>query len=254
MQVNDRNFFQRVSEGLEPQYSYIEKFGQAPSVTTSTDPADLWEGSAISGAEIYTFSTTADIDRLSSSDNGDTQDIQIFGLDSNWEEVTQTVTLTGQTPVALSTSLIRVYRMINRGTTDLAGTAYCFVNGSTTNGVPDTATDIRAVIDNGNNQTLMGIYTVPANKTGYFWGGYVSAASSGVQNQSADFTWRARLFGEVFAIKSKITVMGSGKSSWDYTYKIPVALPEKTDVLIRVDEVSATMGLAGGFTVLLKDN
>ena len=246
---NNKDWFQKVGEGEIPGYSIVEKFGENILVTTSSDPEDVWDFGGI-----YTFSTTDDIDRLSSSDNTDTQDIIIYGLNSDWEEVVQTVTLTGQTPVALDTDLIRVYRMINLGTTDIAGNVYCFVNGSVTGGVPDTDADIRAMIRNDNNQTLMCIYTVPAGKTGYFWAGYVSISRGTSSTAYADFTWRARVLGGVFSVKSRISVVSAGQSSWDYTYKIPLALPEKTDVLIRCDEVSGTMGLSGGFTVLLKDN
>ena len=93
----------------------------------------------------------------------------------------------------------------------------------------------------------------PAGKTGYFWGGYVSISRVG--NNSAVFTWRARVFGSIFAVKSKLACNGTGSSNWDYTYKLPVVLPEKTDVLIRCEEVDANdTGVSGGFTVLLKDN
>ena len=250
-----RDFFQEVAEGNVPGYSLMEKFGEASSITTGTDPQDLWDGASISGAELYTFSTTADIDSLSSSDNGDTQDIYIEGLDTDWNIVIQTITLTGQTPASLDTSLIRIYRMVNLGTTDLAGQAYCYVSGgAVTAGVPQVEADIRAVIDNGNNQTLMCIYTVPNGKTGYFWGGYVSISRGPAAATFADFTWRARLFGGVFAVKSRITCMSAGGSSWDYLYKAPVILPAKTDVVIRVEEVGGTIGASGGFTVLLKDD
>lgn len=244
------DWFQQMAEGGMPGYSSIEKFGENPEITTATDPEDVWDGGGI-----YTFSATANIDSISSSDNGDTQDIYITGLDTNWEEVNQTVTLTGQTVATLSTPLIRIYRMINVGSTDIAGIVYCYINGAiVVAGVPSLATDIRAIINNGNNQTLMCVYTVPAGKTGYFWAGYVSISRGGGVSAAADFTWRARAFGGVFSVKSRIAAVTGGNSSWNYTYKIPLALPEKTDVLIRCEEVSATVGVSGGFTVLLKDN
>lgn len=244
------DWFQKLAEGEIPGYSSIEKFGENPSITTATDPEDIWDGGGI-----YTFSNTANIDSISSSNDGDTQDVMIWGLDTNWDEVIQTVTLTGQATATLGTSLIRIYRMVNIGTTDISGNVYCYINGATVAvGVPTTATDIRAIINNGNNQTLMCIYTVPAGKTGYFWGGYVSISRGPASTASTDFTWRARLFGSVFAVKSRICAMSSGSSAWNYTYKVPMALPEKTDIIIRCEEVSATVGVCGGFTVLLKDN
>ena len=243
------DFFLDVAKGDIDGYSCIEKFGENPDIDTGTYPEDVWDGGGI-----YTFSSTADISKIASSDSGDTQDIQIFGLDENWNEVTQTIELTGQTPVTLETPLIRVYRMINRGSTDIGGTVYLAISTATwTSGVPDTDTDIRAVINNGNNQTLMCIYSVPAGKTAYFYQGYVAYGKS--SSTGASFTWRARLFGEVFAVKSKVAVIGSGSSSWAYLYKVPLALPEKSDVLIRCEMVEANnTDVSGGFTVLLIDN
>lgn len=248
----NKDWFQRVAEGEFSNYSTMEKFGENPEVTTSTDPEDVWDGGGI-----YNFSTTADIDSIVSSNGTDTQDITIVGLDASWLEVTQTITLTGQTAAALTTSLIRVYRAYNIGSTDIAGQIYIFTTGtsaSDNSGVPNDLTEVRAQINDGNNQTLMCIYTIPAGKTGYFWGGYVSVAGGGVATTFATFTWRARVFGGVFAVKSRISCPTDGRSAWDYTYKIPLMLPEKTDVLIRCEEVSATLAVNGGFTVLLKDN
>lgn len=239
---------QRIGEGRYPGYSVVEKFGENSEITTATDPADIWDYGGI-----YTWSTTADIDRLSSSDNSDTQNILVFGLDSNWMAVSQVVTLTGQTPVALSTSLIRVYRMINIGTTDLAGNAYCFVNGSTTGGVPDTPADVRAMIRNGNNQTLMCIYTVPADKTGYLYNGYVTISRGVAAAAAGDFTARARPYGSVFQVKISASCISTGSSAWERNFPVPLELPPKTDILIRCEEVSATIGVSGGFTIVLRD-
>ena len=244
---DNKDWFQKVAEGELSNYTFVEKFGENSDVDT-TGAEDIW-----SFGGDYTFSTTADIDTLSSSSTADTQEITIQGLDSSWDEVTQTITLTGQTPVALTTSLIRVFRMYNSNSTELEGTVYCFVNGATTGGVPDTAADVRAIITIGSGQTEMCIYTIPNGKTGYFLGGYVSISKTG--NRSAIFTSRIRSFGGVFRVASRIACNGSGSSHWDYRYPIGLALPEKTDILLRCDEVDTNdTGVSGGFTILLKDD
>ena len=237
-----------VSRGNVSGYSFVEKFGENPDIGTGTDPEDIW-----SFGGIYTFSTTDDIDRLSSSSASDTEDITIIGLDTNWTEVTQVITLTGQTPVALTTDLMRVSRMYNSNGTDLVGTVYCFVNGATSSGVPDTDADVRAIISIGVGQTEMCIYTVPSGKTGYFYGGYVSLSRTG--NNEAIFTSRVRTFDGVFRVVSRIACIGTASSSWQYQYPIPIPIPAKTDILLRCDEVDANgTGVSGGFTILLVDN
>lgn len=244
------DFCQRLAEGAIAGYSFIEKFGENPEITQTTDPEDIWDGGGI-----YTWSTTADIDRLSSSDNSDTQSIMVVGLDANWEEVIQFVTLTGQTPVALTTTLIRVYRMRNMGTNNIAGDVYCFVNGSTTGGIPDTTSDIRAMIRGDNNQTLMCIYTVPADKTGYLCNGWAAISrAGGVVAVTGEFSARSRLFGGVFAVQARSACMTTGNSGWDRMYRPPLQIPARTDILLRSEFVSDDCAMSGGFTVILKDN
>lgn len=239
---------QSVSEGVVSGYSFIEKFGENPDIDTTPVPESLWDYSVA-----YTFSTSADIDRISSSNDSDTQDIAIQGLDENWEFVEQTITLTGQTPAALTTNLIRVFRAYNMSSTEFAGDVYIFVNSATSAGVPDVAANVRAMIRAFSQQTLMCIYTIPAGKTGYFYGGYVSLAKSSASGTT--FASKMRLFGGVPRIVSIITVIGTGRSSWDYAYPLPLALPEKTDLWLDVIEAEANNTAAsGGFTILLKDN
>jgi len=251
-----KSFEQNVAEGAISGYSFIEKFGENPDIDTASAPADIWDNGipiADGGTPLYNFSTTAAIDSISSSDNGDTQTVSVQGLDSNWELVEQVITLTGRTRKALDTSLIRVFRAYNTGSTDFAGNIWIYENTAISLGVPTDKTKVRAKITNGNNQTLMCIYTIPAGKTGYFYGGYTTLARKG--NNTAVFQSWIRLFGGVFRIVSVIACIGTGKSSWNYKYPFPQALPEKTDILLRVSEVDANnTGVSGGFTILLKDN
>lgn len=245
-----KDWFQAVAEGAIPGYSVIEKFGANPDVDTGTDPEDLW---GYGGT--YNFSSSADIDEISSSHNSDTFDVYITGLDTNWDLVTQTITLTGQTPKALDTQLIRVNCMRNASGTAAQGDIYLTAGDTHTLGVPDTPAKVRAKMLLGKEECLQAVFSVPNKCTAYFWGGYVSLASGPLKNENALFSWRARPFGGVLAVKSELSCQGAGRSSWDYTYKIPVALPAKADVLIRCEEVSAdNMAVSGGFTILLKED
>jgi hypothetical protein len=156
-----------ISEGIVQGKGYEHKFGAAGGINSADPLVDLWDGKTVEGINSYTYSTTADIDSLSSSSAGDTQSIVVTGLDANFEELTQTVILTGQARVAIPIPFIRLFRMYNDDTTDFAGDVYGYVNGAITAGVPNVLADIRAVIAVGNNQTLMVVYTIPAGKTGY---------------------------------------------------------------------------------------
>jgi len=244
------NFFLELANGTFSDKSYIEKFGENGEITTATDPEDIWTQGGT-----YTFSSAADINTLSSSDNGDTEPITVIGLDSDWNEVEQTITLTGQTPVTLTTSLIRVFRMFNSGTSDLAGTVYCFKSGGTvTGGVPQTTADIRATITNGDNQTLMAIYSVPAGKTAYIFGYHATIARGVASAAFANIKLSIRPFGQVFQVKSTSSLISTGQSVITYDFTVPIIATEKSDIKMTVNEVSATLGISGAFSVILIDN
>jgi len=86
----------KVAKGLVPGHTFVEKFGENPDVDTGTVPEDLW-----SHGGLYTFSTTADIDSIGSTSVADTQEITVQGLDADWDLITQSVNLNGQTRVAM---------------------------------------------------------------------------------------------------------------------------------------------------------
>lgn len=247
--TRDTGFLLDVAQGRVPGYSVIDKFGVNPEITTASDPEDVWEA----GGE-YQFSTTDDIVSLSSSDNGDNQDIEIQGLDVDGNEVIQTITLSGQTRVALDTALWRVYRMQNEGTTDLAGTVYCYSGTTNTAGVPSGGSVIKAIISNGNNQTLMAIYTIPKGKVGFLYRGEIGIDWEGGAFSGSEFArmfYKSRRFGKVFKVKKSVSLITSGDSNYqDYRVR-PDPVPALTDIKITVDEVSATMGAWATLDIML---
>lgn len=245
-----------IAKGDVTGVSNVNKFGNAPDFDTDDGEVDVWDGANDAGLDemTYTFSTTADIDRLSSSNNGDTQDIEIHGLDTNYDLVTQTITLTGQTPVALTTSLIRVFRLKNVGGTDLAGDCYCFVNGATTGGVPNTTADVRAMIMNGNNQTEMAIYTVPAGKTAYIRELYASTAG-GSRTTNYVIKLKIKPFGQVFQLKHRRAI--NDDKDLSKIFDTPEKATAKADIIITAETTSNNItesSLSAGFDVILVDN
>ena len=56
-------------------------------------------------------------------------------------------------------------------------------------------------------------------------------------------------------MKGQIQTISNGAPFWIYEYAVPVAVPEKTDVLIRCDAVSANnISVVGAFDMILVDN
>ena len=244
-----KSWGQAVSEGLIDGYSFIEKFGEIESITTSEDPADVWGFGGL-----YTNSTTADIGQISSTDATDLMAIEVQGLGASTNLITQSVTMNGTNVVSLSTNLLSVFRMINVGSTNVAGVIFASTNGTVvTAGTPADA-GVRAQIDNGHNQTMMAIYKIPFGKTGYLWKWKANVLRSGGATAYADFTLRARPEGQVYAVKDNRTAVSGGSSSFESPFPFALSFSAGTDILVRCEEVSATVGVSAGFTILLKDD
>lgn len=242
------NYFLEVAKGNIPNHTISSIFGENPDVDTATAPEDVWNYGGI-----YTFSTVADIDTISSSNAGDTQELLIKGLDTNWAYIEQTKTLNGQNKVVLNTSLIRVLRIENNGSTDIAGDAYCYADCAIVAGVPSVTANIRAVINNSQNISSMAIYTVPAGKTAYYIKGFIALTKN--KTVAGDFSLLVRTFGGVFKSKRIIGLTTVGSSSWQYQYPTPIRISEKSDIVFRIDSVTANdAGAVGGADFVLVDN
>lgn len=245
-----------ISKGIVTGTSFIHKFGEAGNIDTADGFANIWDGSndILSGKiSSYTFSTIADIDSITSTNVLDTQTIEIQGLDSDYNLLVQTITLTGQTTVILPIPLIRVFRMKNIGTVNLIGETYLRTTGtSVTNGIPDVITSIRAIINDGNNQTLMAIFTIPAGKTGFMRDWYASLSKD--KTTSCVIRLQARPFGQVFQLKHVSAISNTGTSYIQHNYNEPEKFNEKTDIIMSANTTTNDSGVGAGFDIVLVDN
>lgn len=229
-----------VSQGLISGYSVVQKFGHNLNLNTSTHE-DIWD---VGGTYTYPADGTAPVTHIDSDDAADTEPIEVHGLDINGDSVVQTKTLTGTTPVALDTALWRVFRLKNVGTSDLVGNVQAINAGDTV---------IYAQIQDGNNQTLMALYTIPNGKTGYLMQG-TNNLSDVTRGVSASGRLWMRPFGLVFQLKKTFGVSSDGSGFINVINHFPAKMPAKTD--IRIDAISSANGvtLNTTFEILLIDN
>jgi hypothetical protein len=220
-----------VNMNLPDQFLTVDKFGENPDIDTGTIPEDVWE---IGGEYVYDADGTAPIVSLISDNPADTEEISVQGLDVNGNFTEQLVTLNGTSRVELTTPLWRVFRMYNNGSNSLVGTIYCYVG---TGGIP-IAADTRATIENGNNQTLMCLYTIPRGYVGFLFRGEIGC--SRVQSTgSVQAAYYSRRYGKVFRIKKRIDITNQGSSYYFDKRSFPDIIPALTDVKITVESVSA---------------
>jgi hypothetical protein len=151
--------------------------------------------------------------------------IVVQGLDANYSEVTETVTMNGQTAVTMTAALIRVnyaYVATAGSGNSAAGDIY-IGTGTVTAGVPATAYDI---IKFDYNNTTTGSYTVPEGYTAYVAQGLFSTgqASGSTQVQGRLLTRGSNNIRQTAAI----TTLNNGVAN--YVFEYPLAVPEKTTI------------------------
>lgn len=137
--------------------------------------------------------------------------------------------------------------MQNVGVTDLIGTCYCYTG---TGGVPALA-NIRAIIDNGNNQTLMALYTVPRGYVAYLCRGELGQSRGQIAGVTRS-AYYSRRYGKVFTIKKRIDTTNQGSSIYQDKRSFPDVIPSLTDIKLTVESVSANnTGIFGTLDILL---
>ena len=175
----------------------------------------------------------------------------VFGLDGDWNAVSETVTLNGTDAVTLTGhDYIRLYR------------AFVLTAGSGGNNAGILTVsgggNVGAHIAIAEGQTQQAIYTIPNGKTGYFIKGYVGIADDDKSGESMEFHWVMRpnpLADGAWQIKGQIALGTLSSSWWQYEYGLPAGpIPAKTDIRITIPDASSAMGCVGGFDLLLVDD
>jgi hypothetical protein len=231
---------------FESKSKTILKFGRNLTVGTSFET--VWE---LGGDEVY--STTNDIDTISSSSGSDTEVMSVeghtvsgTGADAQFTFVVQTVTLTGQTKATLATPLARVSRAYAVGSTALVGDVYIYEDGAITAGVPnDLATaHIKVLGSAGDNQSYKAATTI-SNQDYYvvtqFHGGAAKQGSAAV----IDALLEIRTVGGLFLPKIELSVSNTS-GSFHVDLDPYIIVPKNSDIRVRA-EATASSEVDAGF-------
>ena len=205
--------------------SFIHKFGSNPNVDQSvsiTSPETIWDGSSE-----YQFPPNAGTSiQMVSTSSSDSQSIVIEGLDDDFQNQTWEGSLSGVSYVQVpSLKWSRVFRAYNNGSSSLLGDVNISQAGNPSN--------IYAKILDGNNQTLMSVYTIPSDCKGYL----IKYQCTAYNPQSASeigYTLHMciRQFDKVFRTQSITSVGTSHAITQEFPF--PLEIPPKSDVLFNV--------------------
>jgi len=235
----------QVSRGQIQGHRNVTVFGFNPDVDTTQ--VSVWPLPSL-----ITFPASALQMTVSSSSANDTsagtgaRTIVVQGLDANYNEVTETVTMSGQTAVTMTASLLRVnyaYVATAGSGNSAAGDIY-IGTGTVTAGVPATVYD---VIKFDYNNTTTGSYTIPAGYTGYVSQGLFSTGQAGGSNQV-----QGRLLSRGtnnIRMTAAITTLNNGVAN--YVFEYPLAIPEKTTLEATAIGSSANNAVSSMFILVL---
>ncbi len=217
-----------IAGGEVTGYSHINKFGFNPSVGTGFEVV-----TDAGGTQTYPSAATVATITSSSGATDSGVEIEVQGLDSNYNQVIETVTLNASGTKDTVAQFIRVFRMI--ANTSHVGNISVTVDSIVIDTMPADA-----------GQTLMAIYTVPAGKTAYL----LKFQGNVEKDTGTIFRILTRAFGGAFNVKGQFGTFGSAVT---FDYPVPLVFTEKTDIEVNV-KAQGTTGAGAVFDLILVDN
>ena len=230
-------------------YAVRNKFGKNTDIDTTSTPEDVWETGGV-----YTGFPTGSAETLAvlSSDANDTsagtgaRSVTFFGLDADYNDVSETIILNGTTPV---TSVSTVMRVHSAYVSD-AGSGE-FNAGTITLRHSSTTANVFLNIQPARNQSNCAAYTIPAGKTGYVR--RVHASIRGSNSANIDGALWIRTFGNPPRLRRPFSFTKTDRLN-DLVYG-GLRLGEKTDIIMRINTTTANnVAVTGGYDIIVVDN
>jgi hypothetical protein len=215
----------------------VHKFGYNPALAANVyetiwNVGGLYPWASWTGAAKAIFAKSAEA--------SDTGELTVEGLDGNYNKVTETKTMTGQTAIQLSNTYKRITRASYTGSAN-DGVITLHIGSGTGTTVASIETNL--------GQTQLGVYTIPAGFTGYL----INYTGSVGKNDDATlrmFTADGGVETEDFQVLSEIKLY---ESTFRQDLAFGACLKEKTDIDFRAITTSAGSELILNFELMLVD-
>lgn len=238
----------QVARGQITMHSAVIIFGYNADLDTAEE--SVWpDGGTIP------HPTVASVLKISSSSASDTalgtgaRTVFIGGLDGDYNVVSETVTLDGQTAVNTTNSYLYVneFYVTSVGSGEVNAGNINAGTGTVTAGVPAVLYDIIAT---GFNNRTTAHYCVPAGYTGYMMQGLFSA---GQASGSTAVTGFLKQHGPDGILRvGAVVAVNNGPA--DYLFEIPYVIPEKNCVGATAIGAAANNSVSAYFNILLIKN
>jgi len=237
------DFDLEVSRSAISGMTSVNKFGKNADIDIGTE--DVWGGGGT-----WVAPTVARLHNLTSGSVNDAaagtgaRTIRIYGLDTNYLEITEDLILNGLANV----STVLSYTFMSRIIVLTAG------SGGTNAGLitATAATDatITITVQIGKAQSQLAIYQVPAGKTAYI-DNYYGGISGGT---ALDLELFVKPFGGAFNLKNTLSLTLAGTSSDEHVFKYPLKVEEKGIIKLSGTATANNTSTTGGFDFILIDN
>jgi len=216
----------------------LHKYGRATSLGTAET-----EINALNKNETYVSDNL--ISHVSSSSADDTHAVLYEGMTISGGElsfISDSVTLQGQTKVALPTPVVRSTRA-QSPLSDLAGDVYFYEDDTVTGGVPDTTSKQHNLILIGDNTTLRAGTSTSSNN--YLLINKIYAYINKQTNGTADIRLKIRSLGGAFVT---VFVGGISKdSSLKHDFGPFLIVPPNSDIYLTAKCSTTNLEISAGF-------
>ena len=232
------NYGLGVAKGQFDDITHIHKFGAVPAMSQN-NTGTIWDVNDTTYPwSAFDTAGTLSIPAVNASDNG--KSIVLVGLDNDYLELTETVTVSSSGATTTTQSFKRIFRAyVTNGSITNVGDIVVQKGGTTV-----------ATIKAGKAQTLMAVYTVPAGKTGYLLKG-VATCQAGADATGDMFV---RYFGQdSFRVGHTFEVSGTG-GEYLYDFGVPVKIPAKSDIDVRCSVRSNNARVTAAFDIILDED
>ena len=225
-----------IAQGEVSGHSLQHKFGAVPAMSQN-GTGTIWDvNDTLYPWSSFSTAGTLSVPAVNASDNG--KSLVIIGLDSDYNEITETVTISSSGATTTTNSYLRVYRAYLT-----SGSNVAVIN------IQKGGVNV-ARINVGKSQTLMAIYTVPAGYTAYLTQG-TATCQDGADATGDMFV---RYFGQdSFRVGHSFEVSGDG-GQYFYPFSVPLAIPEKSDIDVRAAVRSNNARITAAFDMILTKN
>ena len=238
----------RVAQGQVLGATALYSFGFNADVDTTEET--VWsEGGNIpypaAAGEVYISSSNAN--DVATTGTG-VRTIKVQGLDANYLQIEEDISLNGQTQVITTKEYLRILKayVLTAGSNGAsAGTVYVGTTGATA-GVPPVV----YASFGSSNQTQMAVYTVPASKTLYIEEiAFTASVASATNSVTVKFKTQEHATN---AFRTRfIQVLESDTTVAPFAY--PLAIPAKTDIECRAIATTNNNQISASFEGVLID-